>query len=84
MTDNYLKALKGIFIQDYLNYYLVLEDIDVLAYDWGYRIGATTKLNGFNMIIDIDNNNNTVEELCDIALSKIKTKILTQYINPHL
>lgn len=84
MTDNYFKTLKGVFIQNYLNYYLILKDINVLAYDWGYRIRAVTKLNDFIIIIDIDNNNNTVEELCDIALSKIKTKILTQYINPHL
>lgn len=33
MTDNYFKTLKGEFIQNYLNYYLILECIDVLAYD---------------------------------------------------
>lgn len=84
MTDNYFKTLKGIFIQNYLNHYLILKDIDVLAYDWGYRIRAVTKLNDFTIIKDIDNNNNTVEELCDIALSKIKTEILKHFINPHL
>ena len=84
MTDNYFKTLKGEFIQNYLNYYLILECIDVLAYDWGYRIRAVTKLNDFKIIIDIDNINKTVEELCDIALSKIKTEILKQYITPHL
>lgn len=79
MTDNFFKTLKGEFIQSYLNYYLMLECIDVLAYDWGYRIRAVTKLNDFKLIIDIDNNNKTVEEICDIALS-----ILKNYINPHL
>lgn len=82
MTDNYFKTLKGEFIQNYLNHYLMLKDIDVLAYDWGYRIRAVTKLNDFIITIDIDNNN--VEELCYNALSKIKTKIIEQYINPHL
>jgi hypothetical protein len=33
MTDNYFKTLKSVFIQNYLNYYLILEDIHVLAYD---------------------------------------------------
>lgn len=84
MTDNYFKTLKGNFIQNYLSHYLILKDINVLAYDWGYKIRAVTKLNDFIIIKDIDNNNNTVEELCDNALSKIKTEILKQYINPHL
>jgi len=84
MTDNYFKTLKGEFIQNYLNHYLILKNVDVLAYDWGYRIRAVTKLNDFIIIIDIDNNNNNVEELCYNALSKIKTKIIEHYINPHL
>ena len=84
MTNNYFKTLKGVFIQNYLNYYLILEDIHVLAYDWGYRIRAVTKLNDFNINIDIHDRNSRVEELCDIALSEIKTEILTHFINPHL
>lgn len=76
MTDNYFKTLKGIFIQNYLNYYLILEDIGVLAYDWGYKIIAVNKLFDFIIVIAIDNNNNTIEELCDIALNKLKTEIV--------
>lgn len=84
MTNNYLKKLKGMFIQKYLNYYLILKDINVLTYDWGYRIKAVTKLNDFNIEVDIDSSNTRVEVVCDIALDKIKTEILKHYINPHL
>lgn len=37
MTSNYFKMLKGVFIQNYLNYYLVLEDINVEEFDSGYK-----------------------------------------------
>lgn len=84
MTENYFKILKGQYIKEYLKYYLTLNDIEVVAYDWGYKIKAITKLNDFNIFVNIDNDNCRVEELCDIALSKIKIEILKQYINPHL
>lgn len=84
MTDNYFKILKGKYIKEYLKYYLELEDLEVVAYDWGYKIKAVTKLNDFNIFVNVDNDNHRVEELCDIAFSKIKIEILKMYINPHL
>lgn len=84
MTDNYFKILNGNYIKEYLKYYLSLQDIEVLAYDWGYNINAVTKLNNINIFVNIDNDNHRVEELCDIAYNKIKIEIIKQYINPHL
>lgn len=84
MTDNYFKKLKGEYIKKYLKYYLALENIEVVAYDWGYKIKAVTKLNDFNIFVNVDNDNHRVEELCDIAFSKIKIEILKHYINPNL
>lgn len=72
MTNNYFKMLNGQYIRNYLNYYFELDNIDVIPYDCGYKIKAVTKLNDFNIIVYIDNNNCKIEELCDIALSKIK------------
>lgn len=84
MCVNYIKELKGEYIRKYLNYYLILDDLIVKTYDWGYKINAVTKLNDFNINIIVENDNQRVEELCDIALSKIKNEILKQYFNPHL
>lgn len=84
MTDNYFKILNKTYIKEYLKYYLSLQDIEVLVYDWGYNINAVTKLNNINISVNIDNDNHRVEELCDIAFNKIKIEIIKQYINPHL
>mgnify|MGYP000316422504 CR=1 FL=1 len=84
MTDNYFKMLNGQYIRNYLNYYFTLENIDVIPYNCGYEIKAVTKLNDFNIIVYIDDNNYKIEELCDTAFSKIKTEILKHYITPHL
>lgn len=84
MINNYFKMLNGQYIRNYLNYYFTLDNIDVIPYDWGYKIKAVTKLNDFNINVNIENDNYKIEELCDIAFSKIKTEILKQYINPHL
>lgn len=84
MTINYFKMLNGQYIRNYLNYYFTLENIDVIPYNCGYEIKAVTKLNDFNIIVYIDDNNCKIEELCDTAFSKIKTEILKHFINPHL
>lgn len=84
MSVNYIKKLKGEYMRKYLNYYLILDDLTVKTYDWGYKINAVTRLNDFNININVENNNKRIEELCDIALSKIKIEILMQYINPNL
>lgn len=74
MCVNYIKELKGEYIRKYLNYYLILNNLIVKTYDWGYKINAVTKLNDFNININVENDNRRVEELCDIALSNIKMK----------
>lgn len=84
MSVNYIKKLKGEYIRKYLNHYLVLDDLIVETYDWGYKINAVTRLNDFNININVENDNQRVEELCDIALSKIKIEILNHCITPHL
>lgn len=84
MTDNYIKIIKGGYIKAYLNYYLDLKFLTVIPFDWGYNIEAKTRLNDITIIITIENDNRQIEELCDIAMTKIKTEILNQYINPHL
>lgn len=84
MTDNYINIIKGGYIKAYLNYYLDLKYLIVTPFDWGYKIEAITKLNEFNINVNIERCNYKIEELCEIALSKIKTEIYKQYINPHL
>lgn len=84
MTDNNIIIIKGMYIKEYLSYYLDLKYFYIEPYDWGYKIEATTKLNDFNININIEKCNYKIEELCDIALNKIKTEILKQYFNPHL
>ena len=84
MTDNFINIIKGMYIKEYISYYLDLKYIYIEAYDWGYKIEVTTKLNDFDINVNIERNNYIIEELCDIALNKIKTEILKQYFNPHL
>lgn len=84
MTDNFINIIKGMYIKEYISYYLDLKYIYIEPYDWGYKIEVTTELNGFDINVNIEKCNYKIEELCDIALNKIKTKILKQYINPHL
>ncbi len=84
MTDNYIKIIKGGYIKAYLNYYLDLKYLLVEPFDWGYKIEATTRLNDIAIDINIENNNQQVEKLCDNALSNIKTEIFKHFINPHL
>lgn len=84
MCVNYIKELNGEYIRKYLNYYLILDYLIVETYDYGYLINAKTRLNDFIININIDNDNQRVEELCNIALSKIKNEILSHFINPHL
>ena len=84
MTDNNIIIIKGGYIKEYLNYYLDLTYLYVEPCDWGYKIETITKLNGYYINVNIERCNYKLEELCDIAINKIKTEIFKQYINPHL
>ena len=84
MTDNHINIIKGGYIKEYLKYYLDVTYLYVEPYDWGYKIETTTKLNDFSINVNIERCNYTLEELCEIAVNKIKIEIFKHFINPHL
>lgn len=84
MTDNHINIIKGGYIKEYLKYYLDLKYLSVEPCDWGYKIETITKLNDLHINVNIERCNYKIEELCDIALNKIKTEIFKHFINPHL